>query len=75
MLKEFHEQPRAGYDTTGRYAHEDRIYDRNPRPDAEKLFKDVRNIHIVACGTQLPRRLVRGYCWQEQTGACASRSG
>lgn len=37
-------------------------------PDAESRLKDVRNIHIVACGTSYHAGLVARYWLEEQTG-------
>ena len=51
MLKEIFEQPRAIADTLyGRVA-DDRVVTDSLGPRATELFEQVRNLHIVACGT------------------------
>lgn len=51
MLKEIFEQPRAIADTLyGRVA-DDRVVTDSLGPRAVELFEQVRNLHIVACGT------------------------
>ncbi|MEE3214034.1 MAG: glutamine--fructose-6-phosphate transaminase (isomerizing), partial [Pseudomonadota bacterium] len=65
MLKEIHEQPEVIA-----AALEGRLGDRSVLvesfgPDAERLFKDVRQIHIVACGTSYHAGMVARY-WLER---------
>lgn len=51
MLKEIFEQPRAIADTLyGRVA-DDRVVTDSLGPRATELFEQVRNLHIIACGT------------------------
>ncbi|WP_394242052.1 glutamine--fructose-6-phosphate transaminase (isomerizing) [Halopseudomonas laoshanensis] len=68
MLKEIYEQPRAVTDTLAGLLGEDRVLTAVLGPDAGSRLKDVRNIHIVACGTSYHAGLVARYWLEEQTG-------
>ncbi|ALM54395.1 glutamine--fructose-6-phosphate transaminase (isomerizing) [Halomonas huangheensis] len=68
MLKEIHEQP-----AVIAAALEGRLGDRSVLvesfgPDAEALFRAVRNIHIVACGTSYHAGMVARYWLERYTG-------
>lgn len=68
MLKEIHEQP-----AVIAAALEGRLGDRSVLvesfgPDAEALFREVQNIHIVACGTSYHAGMVARYWLERYTG-------
>ncbi|USZ49907.1 glutamine--fructose-6-phosphate transaminase (isomerizing) [Halomonas sp. DN3] len=68
MLKEIHEQP-----AVIAAALEGRLGDRSVLvesfgPDAERLFQQVRQIHIVACGTSYHAGMVARYWLERYTG-------
>ncbi|HEY0179710.1 MAG TPA: glutamine--fructose-6-phosphate transaminase (isomerizing) [Dokdonella sp.] len=64
MLKEIFEQPRAVSDTLEGRIHEDRVLPNIFGVDAERLLAEVRQVHIVACGTSYHAGLVARY-WLE----------
>ncbi|EQD40517.1 glucosamine-fructose-6-phosphate aminotransferase, partial [mine drainage metagenome] len=51
MLKEIHEQPRAIADTLAERVAHGRLLEAAFGPAATEVFKRVRCVHIVACGT------------------------
>lgn len=65
MLKEIHEQPAAiAAALEGRLGNHSVLVE-SFGPDAEALFRKVRNIHIVACGTSYYAGMVARY-WLER---------
>lgn len=61
MLKEIHEQPRAIADTlAGRIAN-NRILEAALGPKAQALLPQIKNVHIVACGTSYHAGLIARY--------------
>ncbi|WP_321351605.1 glutamine--fructose-6-phosphate transaminase (isomerizing) [Halopseudomonas oceani] len=68
MLKEIHEQPGAIADTLDGLLAEDHVLTAALGPGAEGKLADIRNIHIVACGTSYHAGLVARYWLEEQTG-------
>jgi glucosamine--fructose-6-phosphate aminotransferase (isomerizing) len=64
MLKEIYEQPAAIANTLG----EDHVLTAILGPEAENTLKDIRNIHIVACGTSYHAGLVARYWIEDQAG-------
>lgn len=64
MLKEIFEQPRAVSDTLEGRISKDKIFLEAFGADAPALFKQVRQIQIVACGTSYHAGLVARY-WLE----------
>jgi len=68
MLKEIFEQPRAIADTLeGRIA-DDRILPNIFGVDADRLLAQVRNVHVVACGTSFHAGLVARQWIEELAG-------
>lgn len=65
MLKEIYEQPHAIQQTLeGRLA-DDHILSSILGPDAEKVLKKVKGVHIIACGTSYHAGLIARY-WIEE---------
>ncbi len=68
MLKEIHEQPNAIADCLeGRIA-ENRVLDSVFGPDAERIFRHVKQIQIIACGTSYHAGVVGKYWIEEILG-------
>ena len=68
MLKEIHEQPDAISDCLeGRIADE-RVLDSVFGPDADRIFEQVKNIQIIACGTSYHAGFVGKYWIEEILG-------
>lgn len=68
MLKEIFEQPEAISNTlTGTLA-DDHVLTAVLGPDAETRLADIRNIHIVACGTSYHAGLVARYWIEAEAG-------
>lgn len=61
MLKEIYEQPRAISETLEDRLGKDSIPSAILGPNAADILKDIRNIHIVACGTSYHAGLVAKY--------------
>src|SRR5690554_7045607 len=68
MLKEIYEQPMAIANTLEGILAEDHVLTAILGPEAETRLKDIRNIHIVACGTSYHAGLVARYWIEEQAG-------
>ena len=68
MLKEIHEQPRAVADTLAERLTEDRLLSAAFGPKAEEAFKDIRGVHIIACGTSHHAGLIARYQIEQLTG-------
>lgn len=65
MLKEIHEQPRAIAQTLEERVAGGKLLDAAFGPNAQHIFKEVRAVHIAACGTSYHAGLVASY-WIEQ---------
>jgi glucosamine--fructose-6-phosphate aminotransferase (isomerizing) len=61
MLKEIHEQPRAIAQTLEERVAGGRLLDAAFGPSAQQIFKKVKAVHIVACGTSYHAGLVASY--------------
>jgi glucosamine--fructose-6-phosphate aminotransferase (isomerizing) len=64
MLKEIHEQPRAIADTLEGRLYRGRVQEAAFGADAGKVFDQVQNVHILACGTSYHAGLIGRY-WME----------
>ena len=67
MLKEIFEQPAVVAETLAGRIHQGRVADECFGVDVAALFDQVRNVHIIACGTSYHAGLVGRY-WLEQFG-------
>lgn len=65
MLKEIHEQPIAMRNTLEGRIDGDRIAIDAFGPQAEDIFKDIKHVQIIACGTSYHAGMVARY-WLEQ---------
>ncbi|GAC1300133.1 MAG: glutamine--fructose-6-phosphate transaminase (isomerizing) [Steroidobacteraceae bacterium] len=61
MLKEIHEQPRAIAQTLEERVAGGRLLDAAFGPSASQVFKEVKAVHIAACGTSFHAGLVASY--------------
>jgi len=61
MLKEIHEQPRAIAQTLEERVAGGRLLEAAFGPSADKIFKQVKAVHIAACGTSYHAGLVASY--------------
>jgi glucosamine--fructose-6-phosphate aminotransferase (isomerizing) len=61
MLKEIHEQPRAVAQTLEERVANGRLLEAAFGPDAGEIFRRVRAVHIVACGTSFHAASVARY--------------
>jgi glucosamine--fructose-6-phosphate aminotransferase (isomerizing) len=61
MLKEIHEQPRAIAQTLEERVAGGRLLDAAFGPSAQQVFKNVKAVHIAACGTSYHAGLVASY--------------
>jgi glucosamine--fructose-6-phosphate aminotransferase (isomerizing) len=61
MLKEIFEQPRAIGDTLSERIGAKRVLEAAFGPEAGSLLRQVRNVHIVACGTSYHAGLIARY--------------
>src|ERR1700722_3084497 len=61
MLKEIHEQPRAVAQTLEERVAGARLLDAAFGPNASQVFRQVKAVHIVACGTSYHSGLVASY--------------
>ena len=61
MLKEIHEQPRAIARTLEERIAGGKLLDAAFGPGAEQIFKNVKAVHIAACGTSFHAGLVASY--------------
>src|SRR5690554_3133946 len=68
MLKEIYEQPAAIANTLDGTLAEDHVLTAALGPEAETHLAEIRNIHIVACGTSYHAGLVARYWIEEQAG-------
>lgn len=68
MLKEIFEQPDAISDTLAGTLGDDHVLTAVLGPEAETRLGEIRNIHIVACGTSYHAGLVARYWIEQQTG-------
>lgn len=68
MLKEIYEQPTAIANTLSGTLGENHVLTAILGPEAENKLKDIRNIHIVACGTSYHAGLVARYWIEDQAG-------
>jgi len=68
MLKEIYEQPEAIANTLSGTLGDGHVLTAVLGPDAENRLKDIRNIHIVACGTSYHAGLVARYWIEDQAG-------
>ena len=68
MLKEIYEQPQAIANTLADLLDDDRVLTARLGPDAEARLRDIRHIHIVACGTSYHAGLVARYWIEELAG-------
>ncbi len=68
MLKEIFEQPDAISDTLAGTLGDDHVLTAVLGPEAETRLGEIRNIHIVACGTSYHAGLVARYWIEQQAG-------
>jgi glucosamine--fructose-6-phosphate aminotransferase (isomerizing) len=68
MLKEIYEQPQAIANTLSGTLGDEHVLTAILGPEAENRLKDIRNIHIVACGTSYHAGLVARYWIEDQAG-------
>lgn len=68
MLKEIYEQPLAIANTLAGSTDDSRVLTAILGPEAEQRLKDIRHIHIVACGTSYHAGLVARYWIEDQAG-------
>ena len=68
MLKEIYEQPQAITNTLSGTLGDEHVLTAILGPEAENRLKDIRNIHIVACGTSYHAGLVARYWIEDQAG-------
>ncbi len=68
MLKEIHEQPAAIADCLEGRVADGRVLDSVFGPDAENIFKQVKQIQIIACGTSYHAGFVAKYWIEEILG-------
>ena len=61
MLKEIHEQPRAIAQTLEERVAGGKLLDAAFGPSAQQVFKQVKAVHIAACGTSFHAGLVASY--------------
>ncbi len=61
MLKEIHEQPRAIAQTLEERVAGGKLLDAAFGPSAQQVFKEVKAVHIAACGTSFHAGLVASY--------------
>jgi len=61
MLKEIFEQPRAIADTLSERMTGRQVLDASFGPRASQVLRNVRNVHIVACGTSFHAGLIARY--------------
>jgi len=61
MLKEIHEQPRAIAQTLEERIAGGKLLDAAFGPSAQQIFKQVKAVHIAACGTSFHAGLVASY--------------
>ncbi|MEP6886031.1 MAG: glutamine--fructose-6-phosphate transaminase (isomerizing) [Gammaproteobacteria bacterium] len=61
MLKEIHEQPRAIAQTLEERIAGGKLLDAAFGPSAQQVFKNVKAVHIAACGTSFHAGLVASY--------------
>ncbi|HEV7612028.1 MAG TPA: glutamine--fructose-6-phosphate transaminase (isomerizing) [Steroidobacteraceae bacterium] len=61
MLKEIHEQPRAIAQTLEERVAGGKLLDAAFGPSAHQVFKEVKAVHIAACGTSFHSGLVASY--------------
>jgi len=65
MQKEIFEQPAAVAETLQGRIYQNRLMEESFGPEASGLFDQVRNVHIVACGTSYHAGLIARY-WMEK---------
>ena len=68
MLKEMFEQPRALVDTLSERIAHDHVLEAIFGPGAHEIFKQVRGVHIIACGTSYHAGLVAQYYIEQRAG-------
>lgn len=68
MLKEMFEQPRALDDTLSERIAHDHVLEAIFGPAAPAIFKQVRGVHIIACGTSYHAGLVAQYYIEQGAG-------
>src|SRR5580698_3235034 len=61
MLKEIHEQPRAIAQTLEERLAGGKLLDAAFGPGAQQIFKQVKSVHIAACGTSYHAGLIAAY--------------
>jgi glucosamine--fructose-6-phosphate aminotransferase (isomerizing) len=64
MLKEIYEQPKAIADTLEGRIDTERVFTNAFGFEAEKIFKEIESVYIIACGTSYHAGLVTKY-WME----------
>ena len=67
MLKEIYEQPQAIAETLEGRLTEDTVLEASFGPKAASIFKQVRNIQIVACGTSYHAGMIAKYGFESVT--------
>ncbi|MHB9022263.1 MAG: glutamine--fructose-6-phosphate transaminase (isomerizing) [Halothiobacillus sp.] len=72
MLKEIHEQPRAIADTLEGRISEGRVLPAAFGVGAEAVFRDVKRVQIVACGTSYHAGMVARYWFEDILGLPAA---
>ena len=67
MLKEIFEQPRAVAETLEGRVHAGRLLEGCFGPEAQDILPQVKNLHVIACGTSYHAGLIARY-WLEALG-------
>ncbi len=68
MLKEIYEQPKAIADTLEGRIDNEHVFTNSFGYGADKIFKEIESIYIIACGTSYHAGLVAKYWFEEIVG-------
>jgi len=68
MLKEIFEQPQAVSQTLEGRLSNNKVLIESFGPDAEKIFKKIKSVQIIACGTSYHAGLIARYGFEELIG-------
>ncbi len=68
MLKEIYEQPKAVADTLEGRMDSEHVFSSAFGYDADKIFKEIESIYIIACGTSFHAGLVSKYWFEAIAG-------
>ena len=68
MLKEIYEQPKAVADTLEGRIDEEHVFSNAFGYGADKIFKDIESVYIIACGTSFHAGMVAKYWFEAIAG-------